>query len=116
MNWDISQRDMADRFDVEAIVVQPAGIVGISDGVRLGEWPLNGLRHPPERGESGWYIWSGEELSAAADFFKPLHAEHLAGFRSQAIPYLGLPPGWRFLIAPGYEDVWFDEGLLVPSE
>lgn len=26
--------------------------------------------------------------------------------------YLGLPPGWRFLIAPGYEDIWFDEALL----
>jgi hypothetical protein len=20
--------------------------------------------------------------------------------------------GWRFLIAPGYEDIWFDEKLL----
>jgi hypothetical protein len=27
-------------------------------------------------------------------------------------PYLALPPGWRFLIAPDYEDVWFDESLL----
>jgi hypothetical protein len=27
--------------------------------------------------------------------------------------YLGLAPGWRFLIAPGYEDVWFDEILLL---
>lgn len=22
------------------------------------------------------------------------------------------PPGWRFLIAPGHEDVWFDASLL----
>ena len=25
---------------------------------------------------------------------------------------LGLGPGWRFLIAPGHEDVWFDANLL----
>jgi hypothetical protein len=23
-----------------------------------------------------------------------------------------LGPAWRFLIAPGYEDVWFDPSLL----
>jgi hypothetical protein len=26
--------------------------------------------------------------------------------------YLGLAPGWRFLVAPGYKDVWFDAKLL----
>ncbi|WP_459166268.1 hypothetical protein [Sinorhizobium meliloti] len=26
-----------------------------------------------------------------------------------------MPPGWRFLIANGYEDVWYDETLLSPS-
>ncbi|OLT22119.1 hypothetical protein BJF81_13360 [Ornithinimicrobium sp. CNJ-824] len=25
---------------------------------------------------------------------------------------LGVAPGWRFLIAPGYEDVWCDPSLL----
>ncbi|WP_459213513.1 immunity protein Imm33 domain-containing protein [Paraburkholderia caribensis] len=29
------------------------------------------------------------------------------------MPYLGLPPGWRFLIAEGYEDVWEDAKLLT---
>jgi hypothetical protein len=35
-------------------------------------------------------------------------------------PYLVLPPGRRVLLAPGFEDVWFDECLLrrdfVPLE
>ncbi len=26
----------------------------------------------------------------------------------EVLPYLALPPGWRFLIADGYEDGWFD--------
>jgi hypothetical protein len=28
------------------------------------------------------------------------------------MPYLSLPPGWRFLIAPGHEDVWEDQSLF----
>ena len=26
---------------------------------------------------------------------------------------LALPPGWRFLLAPDYEDVWYDPSLLL---
>lgn len=74
--------------------------------------PLNGLRHPPEAGTCGWYIWGGEEPSDAPEFFQPLHVEHLAARCPAALPYLGLPPGYRFLLAPGREDVWFDGSLL----
>jgi len=27
-------------------------------------------------------------------------------------PYLARPPGWRVLLAPGQEDVWYDGTLL----
>lgn len=37
---------------------------------------------------------------------------HLRDHAPEVLPYLALPPGWRFLIAPGHEDVWFDEQLL----
>ncbi|MGO4145420.1 hypothetical protein AB4Y77_10075 [Paenarthrobacter sp. YAF11_1] len=86
---------------------------GVSENVR---WPhllpLNGLRHPAAIGTSGWFIWRGEELGTAHDFFVPLHVEHLTTWCPEVLPYLALPPGWRFLLAPGYEDVWFDESLL----
>jgi hypothetical protein len=77
--------------------------------------PINGLRHPPEGDPTGWYLWRGEELSQASDFFSPLHAGHLETGLPEVIPYLALPPGWRFLIAPGEEDVWYDESLLDVS-
>ncbi len=80
----------------------------------LGQQPINGLRHPPESGTSGWFIWAGEQLSPAPDFFQPLHVQHLAERCPEALPYLALPPGWRFLVAPGQEDVWFDASLLEP--
>lgn len=36
-------------------------------------------------------------------------------WRPQALRYLGLPPGWRFLVAAAYEDIWFDPALLAPD-
>ena len=56
--------------------------------------------------------WPGTELSKDDDSFDPLRVEHLQSRMPEVVPYLALPPGWRFLIAPGHEDVWFDETLL----
>lgn len=76
--------------------------------------PINGLRHPIDAGHSaGWFIWAGEQFLEDADFFKPMHVRHLIESYPDALDYLGLPPGWRFLIDDkGYEDVWCDEQLL----
>jgi hypothetical protein len=73
--------------------------------------PINGLRHEPEGDTTGWYIWAGEDLSDAPDFFRSLHVGHLTDWCPQVVPYLALPVGWRFLLAFGYEDVWFDANL-----
>lgn len=88
-------------------------IVGVSASLLTDgwEWPVHGLRHPPQNGTSGWYIWTGE-LSDADDFFQPLHAAHLVQRCPEIERYLDLPPGSRFLTAPGYEDVWTDDSLL----
>lgn len=72
--------------------------------------PLNALRHAPADGTCGWYIWAGD-LSNDPEFFSALHVEHLQAHLPKLIPYLDLPPGWRVQLAPGLEDVWFDEGI-----
>jgi hypothetical protein len=75
--------------------------------------PLNGLRHLPSGDTCGWYIWGGEVLGDADDFFEALHVSHLPERCAEVVKYLDLPAGWRFLVAPGHEDVWFDPKLLV---
>jgi hypothetical protein len=45
------------------------------------------------------------------DFYQALHVEHIAEYLPPIEPYLSLPPGYRFQIADGYEDVWFDPAL-----
>ena len=92
-------------------VPSPGSNVGISESALVGSRPLHGLRHPPEGDTSGWYLWSGE-LSDAPDFFRPCHVEHVAEVLPEVIPYLSLPPGWRFSIASGHEDAWEDPSLL----
>ena len=74
--------------------------------------PINGLRHPAHGNMCGWYIWSGEELSSDDDYFKVLCYEHLVAEGWPWLDYLALPAGWRFLAAPGHEDLWFDESLF----
>lgn len=106
------QREICQRFGADYCPSPISLKVGVSLNVRDGIAPVNGLRHSPEGDTTGWYIWAGEELSNASDFFKPLHVEHLDEWCPQIKKYLGLPPGWRFLISGDYEDVWFDETLL----
>lgn len=86
--------------------------LGIALNVKEGILPINRLRVYPEGDTTGWYIWAGEEFSEDPDFFVPLHVEHVDEWSPEIKRYLGLAPGWRFLIANSYEDVWFDSELL----
>lgn len=86
--------------------------IGVAENALEGILPLNGLRHPPTDTTCGWYIWGGVEFSGADDFFKPLHVHHLPDLMPGVIKYLGLAPGWRFLVHGEYEDLWFDTSLL----
>jgi hypothetical protein len=106
------QRAICERFGATPMDSPDDLKVGLaltSDGE-----PINGLRHPPEGDTTGWYIWRGE-LSRAADFFSPLHTRHLGARLPAVLPYLALPPGWRFLVAPGRADVWYDQSIVDVS-
>ena len=107
-----AQAAVCARFGAEPSGVRPGQKVGIARNVLDGLMPVNGLRHKPKCDTSGWYIWAGEQLSDDPGFFIALHVQHLAEWCPAALPYLALPPGWRFLVAPGYEDVWPDQSLL----
>lgn len=74
--------------------------------------PINGLRHPVTGDTSGWFIWCGEEFSLATDFFAPLCTSHLYEEYPEIAKLLGLPHGYRFLLAGEYLDVWYDASLL----
>ena len=105
------QEEICRKYSSDCILPVAKTKVGVALNT-LDKEPLNALRHPPESDTCGWYIWGGEELSDAPDFFQPLHVEHLSEKCPEIVSYLGLAPGWRVLLAEGYEDVWYDETLL----
>jgi hypothetical protein len=107
------QRSICKKYGAHFVESPSNFKVGISFTTNEYTFPINGLRHPMQGETTGWYIWAGEKFSEDPDFFVPLHIEHLKDFCPEVIKYLGLSPGWRFLIGPnGYEDVWNDETLL----
>jgi hypothetical protein len=99
------QRETCQRYNVEYCSAPSNLKVGVAENVRTGLLPINGLRHPPVGDTTGWYIWAGEELSDDPEFFVPLHVAHFDEWCPRVKKYLGLPPGWRFLVTDDYEDV-----------
>jgi len=93
----------------------PGSCVGVAPQT-LGLTPLNGLRIPDHGSACGWYVWGGEATSEDADFYQPLCVEHMAERCPLALPFLGLPPGWRFLTDGIYVDVWYDAQLLKGAD
>jgi len=107
------QRKICEKFNCRPDIPLAGSKLGISKSAIGGTIaPIHGLRHPAEKGTNGWYIWAGE-WEDREDFFLPLHVDHIQSLLPAIEQYLALPAGWRFLIAGGYEDVWFDVSLLA---
>ncbi|WRT93484.1 hypothetical protein U9J33_02960 [Novosphingobium sp. RL4] len=51
------QREICNRFGADFVPSDDNLIVGISKGALKDEVPLHGLRHPPDQGTTGWFIW-----------------------------------------------------------
>jgi hypothetical protein len=107
----IEQRALCAVWSAEFTATPFTSLIGISRTFSPNTFPVNGLRHPQTATTAGWFIWSGN-WSTDDNFFAPLHTAHLLDRCPEIIRYLGLAPGWRFLVAPQQEDVWFDEKLL----
>jgi hypothetical protein len=111
----MSDRDEQERVcrahDVSPDTPAPTQMAGVALAT-LSRLPLNGLRHAAEAGTCGWYIWGGTDFPEDSEFFQPVHVAHLGDHCPAALPFLALPPGWRFLVADEYVDVWQDSKLL----
>ena len=78
----------------------------------MGRIPIHGVRIRPTETVCGWYIHAGE-WSDDPNFYQPMCVEHLEEYCRFALPFVCLPPGWRFLTdGRGYIDVWYDEAVL----
>ena len=117
-SWNLieqQQKAICDKLKIDRTPVDINSLIAFNESLLSTKRPINGLRHPRQGSIDGWYLWSGDEIPQHDDnFFKPLHIGHLIKDRPIVLKYLGLPAGWRFQIDDkGYEDIWFDESLLM---
>jgi hypothetical protein len=105
-----AQIKVCGRIGAAFVPSSPRSTVGLAIDT-LAKQPIHGLRHLAVAGTTGWFVWAGEWSDDPA-FFKSVHVEHLDRVCPEILPYLGLAPGWRFLIAPGHEDVWFEQSIV----
>ncbi|WP_215755504.1 hypothetical protein [Acetobacter sp. P5B1] len=112
MNIIKMQKKICEEYGSDFVSVFPNEKLGISINVKEKVRPLNGMRVMPGKDTCGWYIWAGEYLEDK-DFFVPLHVNHLIKWEPLLLPYLGLAPGWRFLITEEYKDVWEDKENII---
>jgi hypothetical protein len=107
------RQEICAKFDAPFVDVDQSQTMGVAENVRHHVLPINGLRLSPEGDFSGWYIWAGTNMHPKDDhFYKPLHVSHIDSWNRVVSKYLGLAPGWRFLVTEGHEDVWFDPSIL----
>lgn len=105
------QREYCSELNQPYVAADPDLKVGFALETR-GLLPINGLRHPEEGDTTGWYFYCGEEFPSGDDAFSPLHTHHLIELQPEVLKFLGLPPGYRFLLAGDYVDVWYDPTVL----
>jgi hypothetical protein len=106
---EIEQARICQRYETDCIPPSAGEKLGVALHT-LHLLPVHALRHSPGEGTCGWYIWGGE-YSDDPEFFSPLHVSHMNEYLPDVLPYLALPPGRRMVLAPEYEDVWFEESI-----
>ena len=106
------QKLVCEEFDSTYIKVKEDDVVAIAKHT-LDKEPIVGLRKKPETDENvAWFIYGGE-LEEGEDFFETVTIKELEDILPEAIPYLALEEGFRFMIdRDDYEDVWKADTIL----
>lgn len=106
------QKLVCEEFDSAYIKVKEDDVVAVAKHT-LDQEPIVGLRKKPETDENiCWFIYGGE-LGDGEDFFETMTVKELEEILPEAIPYLSLETGFRFMIdRDDYEDVWKAEPEL----
>ena len=99
------QKLVCEEFDSRYIKVNETDLVAIAKQT-LNKEPIVGLRKKPDADNVAWFIYGGE-LEEGEDFFDIVTVKELEDIFPDAIPYLSLEEGFRFMIdADEYEGVW----------
>jgi hypothetical protein len=91
-DWNELQLEMCSDAGVKPVALRADEKVGIARNVRSGLLPINGVRHLPENGTCGWYIWAGE-MSDDPDFFRAAPCRASCGVVRGRDAFFAIPSG-----------------------
>ena len=103
------QKLLCEEFESSYIKVSGDDVVAVAVNT-LNQEPIVGIRKKPEAEENvAWFIYGGE-MGEGEDFFETMTVRELQDILPEALPYLALAEGFRFMIdREDYEDVWIEE-------
>jgi hypothetical protein len=109
------QRRVCRAYQADYVPPTPGSKVGIALQT-MDRSPIHAVRLPPTETTCGWYIFAGDEWSDDPNFYQPMCVEHMAQYCKFALPFLALPPGWRFFTdGKGQYGASFDPKVLLPE-
>ncbi len=103
------QKLLCEEFKSSYIKVSGDDVVAVAVNT-LNQEPIVGIRKKPEPEENvAWFIYGGE-MGEGEHFFETMTVRELQDILPEALPYLALAEGFRFMIdREDYEDVWKEE-------
>lgn len=103
------QKLLCEEFESSYIKVSGDDVVAVAVNT-LNQEPIVGIRKKLEPEENvAWFIYGGE-MGEGEDFFETMTVRELQDILPEALPYLALAEGFRFMIdREDYEDVWKEE-------
>lgn len=107
------QHEVCERFGAPFTPPRADQMVAVSVGVYEGD-PVQGVRYHAPDHMTGWYAttarFNGDTRTLTVE-----HLYHLTAKRPDLARYVALPPGYRFDMTGGSDDVWFDVGVAAES-
>ena len=100
------QKLVCEEFDSAYIKVNEDDVVAVAKQTLDKELIVEKKKKPETDENVCWFIYGGE-LEEGEDFFETMTVKALEEILPEAIPYLALETGFRFMIdRDDYEDVW----------
>jgi len=107
-----AQQEVCARNGVVHVAVPQHAHVNVTSKLLEGTHFVYGLRLAPTDDRTGWFFWT-EELFPPLPRFSAIQVAEFEERWPEVIKFLGLPPGWRFVVdGYGYEREWEDRSFL----
>lgn len=106
------QIQTCERLEADFVVASADALIAFCEPFDAECGVVHGLRSVAAGRQTGWHVWTGDADADDIGFFNVLHVRDFVSLCPAVGPFLGLAPGWRFIVDGGGPRAWFDPSLL----